>query len=540
MNERPTANGGRQTAQEVHCPSEAGDPEGMGFLRKWRGGLATPWDSYHDPVSLEEATGAGAAQVFQGNSIQTKPRCHLLSSVPRYLTESNKPLLYLPLCLIALLYLALYVRYSFRAWFLSDDFLYLQQFKNCICINEVVSLGNSGRFISRNVYWYAMEHLFGMNSVCYFLVNLALLIILSWLCFLLVRQLTNSHDAGVFSGIIYFIMVPTQFNFGWISNTQHLIGHFFVLVFLLLSCNERFLADAHRLRTSLALISLFVCGLYSNIGMFAVIPSLIAYIVLFSGVSGLDKPKVTLILVLSLCSILFWTRVKGNLDAEHAAHFTFSQFVDTLFFYGTLGSKKVLGLITLAVSLLLVCATTVWFVLKRDRIGLFLIVLAGSFYIPFAFLVWQRHMNYMSLPVFFLTSSMIYLVIRYVKAPAVTYLVVLIHILFIFKTGPKSYYDQPAAGSFARTFIEELNQLDLKGYKRVCLQSLDPQPPNKTGVKFWDISESWHMIGDGDAMRLFGAVRADYLPYGATPCLNHPTVIVDKDLRIVKILFPDV
>ncbi len=72
MHERPTDNGGRQTAQEVHSQSEAGDPEGMGCLRKWSGGFATPWDSSLDPVSLEEETGTGSCGVSKGNPAQTE------------------------------------------------------------------------------------------------------------------------------------------------------------------------------------------------------------------------------------------------------------------------------------------------------------------------------------------------------------------------------------------------------------------------------------------------------------------------------------
>ncbi len=72
MHERPTDNGGRQTAQEVHSQPEAGDPEGMGCLRKWSGGFATPWDSSLDPVSLEEETGTGSCGVSKGNPVQTE------------------------------------------------------------------------------------------------------------------------------------------------------------------------------------------------------------------------------------------------------------------------------------------------------------------------------------------------------------------------------------------------------------------------------------------------------------------------------------
>ena len=60
MHERPTNNGGRQAAQEVHSQPEAG-------------GLATPWDSSLDPVSLEEEIGAGGGGVSQRGPSQTKP-----------------------------------------------------------------------------------------------------------------------------------------------------------------------------------------------------------------------------------------------------------------------------------------------------------------------------------------------------------------------------------------------------------------------------------------------------------------------------------
>lgn len=453
-------------------------------------------------------------------------------------------LFYLPVALIAVLYLIIDTLYCFHAWFYLDDFSFLQQYKSTICVDEVVSLANFGRFFSRNLYWYAMNHLFGMNSTCYFLVNLALLIIISLGCFLFVSQLTNSRITGVFSGITYFIMLPTQMNFAWLSNIQHLLGHFFILVFLLLSCNERFISSTHRLRTSLnsGLIIIFVFGIYCNIGIVAVIPSLIAYIIIFKGISGLDKSKVTLILILSLCSILFYLRLKDNLPLEYATQFTFSQFVDTFVCYATRGATwgrvKTITFIFLTAVHLLVCATTVWLVFKRDRIGVFLIILAGLFYMPFAFLVFQRSRNYLALPIFFFSSSIIYLIIRYLKAPVLVYLVILMHILVSTRLAP--LYDvQSATGSFQRTFIEKLNQLDLKGYKRVCLQSLEPLPPNKWGTPYGDVSGTWHDLGDGDAMRLFGSVRADYLPYGAAPCLNQPTVVVDKNLNILKILFPN-
>ncbi len=74
MHERPTDNGGKQTAQEVHSQSEAGDLEGMGCVRKCSGGLATPRYSSLDPVSLEEEIGTGSCGVSQRNPVQTESR----------------------------------------------------------------------------------------------------------------------------------------------------------------------------------------------------------------------------------------------------------------------------------------------------------------------------------------------------------------------------------------------------------------------------------------------------------------------------------
>ena len=73
MHERPTDNGGRQTAKEVHSQSKAGDSEGMGFYRKRGGGVPALWDSSFNPVSLEEEIGAGGGGVSQGEPIQTEP-----------------------------------------------------------------------------------------------------------------------------------------------------------------------------------------------------------------------------------------------------------------------------------------------------------------------------------------------------------------------------------------------------------------------------------------------------------------------------------
>ena len=73
MHEHPTDNDRRKAAQEVHGPSKAGHFEGMGFNGKRGGGIPALWDSSDDPVSLEEAIGAGGRGVSEGNAIQAEP-----------------------------------------------------------------------------------------------------------------------------------------------------------------------------------------------------------------------------------------------------------------------------------------------------------------------------------------------------------------------------------------------------------------------------------------------------------------------------------
>jgi len=378
-----------------------------------------------------------------------------------------------------------------------------------------------------------------MKSEYYFLINLLLLIVISYLCFLLIRQLTNSQFTGVFSGLIYFLMIPTQQNFIWLSNIQHLSAHFFILLFLLLSCNDRFLFDIHHVkRRSLILILVFMLGMYCNLGMVAVIPSLIAYIVLFQGISGLNRPKLALILVLSSWSIFFWLRVRDHIDPAYAAHFTPAQFMDTFFFYATgMGGRKVRFLAIWGSCLALMCLTLLVCLLNRDRRGVFLLLLAGAFYMPFAFLVYTRHLNYLALPMLFGTGSVIYVAKRYLKAPALVYALVLSHIFFSTRM-IKGLYDQPALGSHQRSFIVCLNRLDLKDHKRVCLKRAEPPWPNMTGEPHWDASYFWRTLGDGDALNVCGDVRADYLPPDGISPSNLPTIEVDDHLNILRVTLP--
>ena len=74
MDERPTDNEGRGSAQEVYSPSEAGDLEGVAINGKRSGDFSALWDSSHDPVSMEETIGTGSCGVSQGNSVQAEPR----------------------------------------------------------------------------------------------------------------------------------------------------------------------------------------------------------------------------------------------------------------------------------------------------------------------------------------------------------------------------------------------------------------------------------------------------------------------------------
>jgi len=73
MHERPTDNDRRKAAQEVHSPSKAGHFEGMGFNGKRGGGIPALWDSSDDPLSLEEAIGAGGRGISEGKPSQTEP-----------------------------------------------------------------------------------------------------------------------------------------------------------------------------------------------------------------------------------------------------------------------------------------------------------------------------------------------------------------------------------------------------------------------------------------------------------------------------------
>jgi hypothetical protein len=73
MHERPTDNGRRQTAKEVHSQSKVGDSEGMGFYRKRGGGVPSLWDSSLTLYRWKKRLEQGAAEFLKGGRAKPNP-----------------------------------------------------------------------------------------------------------------------------------------------------------------------------------------------------------------------------------------------------------------------------------------------------------------------------------------------------------------------------------------------------------------------------------------------------------------------------------
>jgi hypothetical protein len=126
--------------------------------------------------------------------------------------------------LISILYsTAFYFRYAADAWFFQDDFMFIRTYEVQLHGEQWLSAANFGRFVSRNLYWWAGWAFFGPNAHGYFMFNLALMLSTSLL--LLCLCLRHSLTLGLLLATAYWVAGASVSNLSWLSNSQHLLAH---------------------------------------------------------------------------------------------------------------------------------------------------------------------------------------------------------------------------------------------------------------------------------------------------------------------------
>ncbi len=423
-----------------------------------------------------------------------------------------------------------YILYSNCAWFYQDDFSFLWEFKNNTGFQRVLNTHSRGfnqfhyitRFFSRNIYWFSLQRIFHINASLYYLLNFLIILLNTCLLFNISKHMFRLVYLPYLVSLVYFIGYPTISNFSWISNSQHLIGHLFVFLFLYIAVVENL-----RFGVKLLLLSvLFFIGIFSNAFFIFVLPGAIFFFFINKSV----KP-VLLLLAFGLIYIAFFACTFSITQETnpYSANLSTNQFISNFIFYtGHFSVIVALSIITI----------TAFAIVKKDKLLITPIILSFSFFLPFAFLVYQKYVNYIALPFIFYICSLVYAYEKYAKPRVLAIVLILLLGINLYWSIDRVVFNlREPLGQNVRLFLSELNQLDLGKYSMVFIKGKENHT-NFTQVPLWDIPPFWWHLGRGKALNyVFRDTNTRFRLYNKDEP-GYPVIIVDDKLEIMDIQFP--
>lgn len=424
---------------------------------------------------------------------------------------------------------AFYVYYSADAWFYQDDFSFLWEFRDNTGMQRIFNTRGGfsqfhyiTRFLSRNLYWFSLQRIFHSQAFLFYLFNFLIIVFNAYILFHLCRQVFRLKYLPCVASLMYFAGYPTISNFSWLSNSQHLIGHLFVFLFLYISMVEN-LKPGLRL---LFLFLIFLAGIFSNVFFVFVLPG--AMLLAYNKVSA--RQSLAYIAFGLLFILLFvFTYSSAPETSPYSTSLSAGQFISNLCFYA--GRMPAVA----ALSLIILIGIAI---ITRDRILSAFILLSTGFFIPFAFLVYQKYDNYIALPYIFYLCSLLYVFEKYAKPSIFAIFLVLIAGLNLY-LGINSavLYARKPLGKNVRVFLDEVRQVDLEDYPIVFIRALDSHT-NPSRVPLWDIPPFWWHLGRGKAFSYFfeNDNRRYRLHKGEDA--GYPVITVDDRLGIVDIQYP--
>lgn len=394
------------------------------------------------------------------------------------------------LFIIPIFYVFFYLIYAFNAWFYQDDFTFL--YRHIITINweNIWNFGNFGRFVSRDLYWYSMYQFFGFNSVFYFVFNLTLLILNAFLCYLFLKQMNINLSFSVLSGIAYFISLPALVNFYWISNSQHLLAHTFIFIFLILITKNTFFLSSSW-KNQLVAFLIFIVALYSNILSFFILPFLFFRIYLFRNSIIFSKQLGFFLIGILTVGILFILKIKQYSTGAYRLDYSFSALINNLNFY-----LEPYNLNPYLFLVLVVIISVYSIIFKKENTSQ-LLILSMFLYAPFALASAQQYHNYVHLSTVFLIVTFL----SFLNKKINKYIISILTIAILIYSG--------------KGFINYMSNDPLGKKVKILCETLKKNYPSEKHFIFYasngkDIPIVWWATGFGDGLRLFVDPNATY------------------------------
>jgi hypothetical protein len=429
------------------------------------------------------------------------------------------------LALPVLVLIYFYITYSQAAWFFQDDFIFLVNYSATVRQEQLFDFTNFGRFLSRNCYWHWGAQYFFYSAEYFYIFNFYVISATSYLLYKIFSE-KNGVFEGVIAGLLYFALPATLSSYVWLSNSQHLIGHFFVVLFIYL-----FAIDASRINYTkeslrcIQLIAVLVLGFLSNIFMSMVL-TLPVFMILTE--KNHRKSKATyLILIAGIAlSMLYYNKLNGYQGGSYATSYSFDTLVESLKFYF---HNIIIAVLWLSCVIL---GASYSFVKNKYFIS-WLFLGSVAFFIPFAFFERQRYDQYGCLAYLFFLLAVWSLFVGVVSDRSklfIRYAGLLIVLLVFSRSldGVIKFYSANPNGAIQKQQIDFLKAFDMRNpnVKNYCFRS-DIKIEKSSEAQEWRAPGDWWFAGFGAAFSLFVNNNKTYqLVQSATPC---DVVFIFKD-----------
>ena len=433
----------------------------------------------------------------------TSPKSISSESTSPKSKATNSALLAIGVSFIGAFLLFFYITYALKGWFFQDDFGFISQYAHSIEPRQLFNLENFGRFISRNVYWHVGLRYFSYHAEYFYLFNLLTILATSYLLYLIFSEKYGRFE-GIVAALLYFALPATIESYAWLANSQHLMARFFVVLFVYFF--DRI--NGTEIKRSACLSAILLLGFQSHIFM-AVALSLPIFM------SFADKRQRRLfsnyiVTFFGLCLFAwFFYRLSSHQADAYSSAYDFATLAENLLFYF---KNKIFA----ALWLLAVVFGAVYAHFKKAYFASWLFLASVAFFVPFAFFVHQRYVQYAALTyLFFLLATWsVSLEIFQERLSGFLKCSGFILALAVFSSSlqhPVRYFNENPRGAAQKSQVNFL-----KNYARqnpqlnsFCFQTQDAVV-NTTGVEVRDASPDWRFAGFGEAFSLFVSSQIEF------------------------------
>ena len=431
------------------------------------------------------------------------------------------------LALPVLVLVYFYITYANSAWFFQDDFVFIDHYANSIQWSELIDFTNFGRFLSRNGYWHWGIKYFAYNARFFYIFNLFVILCASFLLYKIFEK--HGRFEGFVAGLFYFIMPATIDSYAWLSNSQHILGHFFVILFVyLFTKDDSESSRAQQLVRALQMVVILILGFSSNIFMSMVL-SLPVWMILTNKKFRKSKSTYFVLSVGVLLFALFFLKLSGNQTGAYSTSYDIKTLVTNLEFYFKTGFIATTWIASIAIG-------TAYALARRKYFASWLFLASATFFLPFAFFVHQRYVQYGALTyLFFLLGVWLLLIDSKLNQwPNLVKYGGLTIVVFLFSKSLEPsirYFSENPRGAELKQQIQFLTAFNSQNpeLKNYCFRS-DKEIKNIAGVREWDIPGDWWIVGFGKAFSLFVNHEKTYeLVQNSARC---DVVFVFKDGRL--------